>query len=188
MKKPKSVALLAGGKLSSSPLARFWLLPEMLGPVQASSYRLASRIANSLRAGHPVQDYTEFEACRLIVISVPDGALTGALDQLRSAEISWPGKSVLLCSGSRGSLDLREFSLRGASVASLTAIPGFQDLRYLLEGDKRAVQDSRHLVEHREQRCVVIERDLKPLYLAALTCTGSWWRPSMRESSGCDVC
>ena len=163
MKKPKSVALLAGGKLGSSPLARFWLLSEMLGPDKAASFRLASRIANSLRAGHPVQDYSQFDACRLIVISVPDQALARALEELRAAPISWSGKSVLLCSPSRGSLDLREFSVRGASIASIAAIPGFQDLRYLLEGDKRAVQDSRPLLEHRERCCIVIERDLKPL-------------------------
>ncbi len=173
MKRPKSVALLAGGKFGSSPLARFWLLSEMLGPVKASSLRLASRIANGLRAGYPVKDYGEFNACRLILISVPDGALPAALAELHSAKISWCGKSLVVCSDWRGSADLREFSARGASVASLTAIPGFEDTRYLVEGDKRAVQESRRLVETRERRCVTIDRGLKPLYLAALTCTGS---------------
>lgn len=173
MKRPRLVALVAGGKLSGSPLVHFWLLSEMLGPVKASSYRLASRIANSLRAGHPVKDYAEFDACRLILICVPDQALAETVAELCSAGISWPGKSVVLCSAWRGSGDLREFSARGASIASLTAIPGFRDPRYLLEGDKRAVQESKRLVETREHRSVTIERDLKPFYLAALTCTGS---------------
>src|SRR5579872_400369 len=173
MKRPGLVALVAGGKLSSSPLAHFWLLSEVLGPVKASSYRLASRIANSLRAGHPVKDYAEFDACRLILLCVPDQALARTVAELCSAGISWRGKSVVLCSAWRGSGDLHEFSARGASIASLAAIPGFRDTRYLLEGDKRAVQESKRLVETREHRSVTIERDLKPLYLAALTCTGS---------------
>lgn len=173
MKRPKLVALVAGGKLSSSPLAHFWLLSEVLGPVKASSYRLASRIANSLRAGHPVKDYAEFDACHLILICVPDEALAGTVAELCSAGISWQGKSVVVCSAWRGSGDLREFSARGASIASLTAIPGFRDPRYLLEGDRRAVQESKRLVETREHRSVTIERDLKSFYLAALTCTGS---------------
>ena len=173
MKRPKLVALVAGGELSSSPLAHFWLLSEVLGPVKASSYRLASRIANSLRAGHPVKDYAEFDACRLILICVPDQAVAETVAELCSAGISWQGKSVVLCSAWRGSGDLREFSARGACIASLTAIPCFRDPRYLLEGDKRAVQESKRLVETREHRSVIIERDLKPFYLAALTCTSS---------------
>ena len=183
MKRPKSVALVGGGKLSSSSLARFWSLSEMLGPVKASSYRLASRIANSLRAGHPVKNYDEFDACRLVLISVPDRALPSVIAQLCSAGLSWSGKSVLLCSACRSSADLREFSARGASVGSITPIPGFNDLRYLVEGDKRAIQESKRLLENQERRCVAIEHGLKPLFLAALTCTGSLLIPLIMTAS-----
>ncbi|HYL37822.1 MAG TPA: hypothetical protein VEV17_18045 [Bryobacteraceae bacterium] len=173
MKTAKSVALLAGGKLTDSPLARFWSLSEMLGPVQASSYRLASRIANRLRAGYPVQNFDGFNACRTILISVPDSWLPRVLAELCSAEISWPEKAVVLCSSDLDSSELREFSARRAAVGSITTIPGFEEVRYLVEGDKLAVRESRRLVEHGARRAVVIERGLKPSYLAALTCTGS---------------
>lgn len=173
MKRPKSAALIAGGKLSGSPLARFWLLSKMLGPVKASSLRVASRIAHSLRAGHPVKDYSEFDACHLILICVPDDALAGTVAELCSAEICWRGKTVVLYSAWRDSGDLRELSARGASVGSIASIPGFHDLRYLVSGDRRAIQESKRLVENHERRCVTIERGCKPLYLAALTCTGS---------------
>ena len=145
----------------------------MLGPVKASSYRLASRIANTIRAGHPVKDYGEFDACQVVLLCVPDEALPDVIVELCSAGISWLGKSVVLCSAGLGSGYLRDLSARGACIASLAAVPGFHDLLYLLEGDKRAIRESRRLVETCEQRCVTIERDLKPLYLAALTCTGS---------------
>ena len=183
MKRPKSVALVGGGKVSSSPLARFWSLSESLGPVKASSYRLASRIANSLRAGHPVKDYSEFETCRLILVSVPDAAISDAIAELCSAGISWRGKSVVLCSAWRDSSELAELSARGAAVGSITTIPGFQDFRYLVSGDKRAIQQLKRLVENRERRCVAIERGLKPLYLAALTCTGSLLFPLVMTAS-----
>ena len=75
MKKAKPVALIEEGNLSASPLARFRWPSETLGPVKASSFRLASRIANRLQAGHPVKDYREFDACDLILICVPDDAL-----------------------------------------------------------------------------------------------------------------
>jgi hypothetical protein len=183
MKRPKSVALAAGGNFSSSLLAGFWSLPEMLGPVKASSFRLASRIANSLRAGHPVKVYSEFDACKLILISVPDRALGGVISELCSSKISWKEKSVVLCSGWRGSGDLRDFLARGASVASIAAIPGSPHLDYLIEGDRRAVQEAKRLVENRERRSLTIQRGLKPLYLAALTCTSSLLFPLVMAAS-----
>ncbi|HUJ51022.1 MAG TPA: hypothetical protein VLW25_12515 [Bryobacteraceae bacterium] len=164
-------------------MARFWLLSEMLGPVKASSFRLASRIANSLRAGYPVKDYGEFDACHMILISVPDDALEGVVAELCSAGISWRGKSVVLCSAWRDSSELGELSARGAAIGSITTIPGFHDLRYLVSGDKRAIQESKRLVENRERRCLTIERGRKPLYLAALTCTGSLLFPLVMAAS-----
>jgi hypothetical protein len=183
MKRPKSVALVGGGNFTSSSLAEFWSLPEMLGPVKASSFRLASRIANSLRAGHPVKDYGEFDACTLILISVPDRALVSAIAGLAASKISWRGKSMVLCSAWRASCDLREFTPRGASIASIATIPGSSDIAYLIEGDKRAALEAKRLVENRERRCITIERGLKPLYLAALTCTSSLLFPLIMAAS-----
>lgn len=183
MKRPKSVALVGGGSFSGSSLAGFWLLPDVLGPVKASSFRLASRIANSLRAGHPVKDYSEFEACTLILISVPDQALRGIVSELCSSDIAWKDKSIVLCSAVRGSCDLREFRARGASIGSITTIPSCAELEYLVEGDRRAIQEAKRLVENRERRCLCIERGRKPLYLAALTCTSSLVFPLVMAAS-----
>lgn len=171
MKKAKPVALIEGGNLSTSPLASFRWPPERLGPVKASSYRLASRIANRLQAGHPVKDYREFAACTLILVCVPDRALLKVLAELSDADICWSGKAVVLCSAWLDSTELHRFSARGAAVGSLSPIPGFEDIRYLIEGDKLAILETRRLVERRQTPAIAIERPLKPLYLAALTCT-----------------
>ena len=72
MKKAQSVGLIGTGSLTDSPLTRFWWLSERLGPVKSASYRVASRIANMLRAGRPVKDYAEFESCDLILVYVPE--------------------------------------------------------------------------------------------------------------------
>jgi len=151
----------------------------MLGPVKAPSFRLASRIANTLRAGHPVKDYGEFDACRLILICVPDDSIPGTVAELASAEVCWSDKSAVLYSASRGSSELSVLAARGASIASLTTIPGFHDSRYLVEGDKPAIHETNLLVANRERHCIAIERDLKPLYLTALTCTSSLLFPLM---------
>jgi len=174
MKKAQwSVGLIGTGNLTDSPLTRFWWLSERLGPVKSTSYRLASRIANILRAGHAVKDYAEFESCSLILICVPDKTVEHVISELLSAEISWNGKAVVLCSTWLDSSDLHPLSERGAATGSISPIPGFEDERYLVEGDPLAIRQSKSLVEYRERRALAIERPLKPFFLAALTCTGT---------------
>jgi predicted short-subunit dehydrogenase-like oxidoreductase (DUF2520 family) len=173
MKKAKSVGLIGAGSLTDSPLTRFWSLPERLGPVKSASYRVASRIANMLQAGRPVKDYAEFESCVLILVCVPEECVALVVSDMLSSGISWRGKAVVLCSTWLDSGALRDLSAHGASVGSISPIPGFDDQRYLVEGDGLAIRESKRLVEHRERRALAIERHLKPFYLAALTCTGS---------------
>jgi len=173
MKKAQSVGLIGTGSLTDSPLTRFWWLSERLGPVKSASYRVASRIANMLQAGHPVKDYAEFEECVLILVCVPEETVARVVLEMASAGISWKGKAVVLCSTWLDSGELRELSARGASVGSIAPIPGFDDDRYVVEGDPLAIRQAKSLVEYRGRRAVAIERPLKPFYLAALTCTGT---------------
>ena len=173
MKTTQSVGLIGTGSLTDSPLTRFWWLSERLGPVKSASYRVASRIVNMLRAGHPVKDYAQFQACDLILVCVPDENVAQVVSEMLLSPVSWHGKAVVLCSAWLDSGALHDFSPRGASVGSITTIPGFDDERYLVEGDPLAIRQSKGLVEYRERRVVAIDRWLKPLYLAALTCTGS---------------
>src|SRR5260370_4597453 len=173
MKKAKSVALIGAGKLSGSPVSEFWRLSGRLGPVKAPSFRLASRIANSLRAGHPVRDYAEFDACRLILVSVPDAILPAVVGDIASANIYWRDKSIVLCSALLDSGELSDLAARGASIGSISAIPGFDDPRYLVEGDPLAILESKRLVPHAARRTRAIQRSRKPVYLADLSSTHS---------------
>jgi predicted short-subunit dehydrogenase-like oxidoreductase (DUF2520 family) len=172
MPKPWPVALIAAGKFSESPITGFARLARQLGPVKASSYRLASRISNHMKAGHPVPDFEEFKPARMVLLSVPDESLDKTLGELMAAGISWRGKAVLLCSPERDSSALRELARMGASAASVCPIPGYEDF-YLIEGDRAAVREARRLIETGAARTLVIEAGSKPLYLAALTLTGN---------------
>src|SRR5258707_15052502 len=98
MKKAQSVGLIGAGSLTDSPLTRFWWLSERLGPVKSASFRVASRIANMLRAGHPVKDYAEFESCALVLVCVPEECVAAVIADMLSSEVSWRGKAVVLCS------------------------------------------------------------------------------------------
>lgn len=125
------------------------------------------------RAGHAVKEYAPLDSCRLILICVPEPTLADVLSDLSLSGINWPGKALVLCSMSLDSGQLGEFARRGASIGSMSPIPGFEDFCYLVEGDKLAILEIKRMVAHRKQRIIAIDRSLKPFYLAALTCTGN---------------
>jgi predicted short-subunit dehydrogenase-like oxidoreductase (DUF2520 family) len=176
MKRVKPVALVGAGNFTDSPLTRFLRFSDQLGPVKSPSYRLASRISNIFRSGHPVKDYAALGACRLILVCVPDQTLAKVVSEMAASGISWRGKAIVLCSMWLDSSHLSELSARGGSIGSLSPIPGFEgleDFHYLVEGDKLAILEAKRLLAHQKQRVIAIERSLKPFYLAALTCTGN---------------
>jgi len=185
MKKSQSVALIAAGSLTGSVVSGFRKLYDRLGPVKAPTFRLASRISNALRAGHPVRDYAEFDSCGLILVNVPDAIMPRVAGEIAAADISWRNKSIVLCSAWLDSGELSELAARGASIGSISAIPGFEDSRYLVEGDRQAILDSKGLVEQNARRIVAIERSLKPFYLAALTSTSSLLFAPLLAASEC---
>jgi predicted short-subunit dehydrogenase-like oxidoreductase (DUF2520 family) len=175
MKTSKPIALVASGNLKDSPLTRFLWRSDQLGPVKSLSLRLASRIANILRAGNPVKDYAELDACRLIFVCVPDEMLSKIVGEMATSGIAWNDKAVVLCNMWLDSSQLSELCARGASIGSISPIPGFEGLEthcYLIEGDKLAIREAKRSVEHHKHQVVAIERSLKPFYLAALTCSG----------------
>ncbi len=180
------MGLIASGNLTDSPLTRFWWLADRLGPVKSQAYRVASRIANDiLRAGRPVRDYADLEGCRLILVCVPDKVLPKIAAELMASEISWRGKAVVICSTWLDSSAVQGLSERGAAIGSISPIPGFDEERYLVEGDRLAIREATSLVEHRERRAIAVERPLKPFYLAALTCTGTLLFTLIMAASEC---
>ncbi len=185
MKKAKQVALIGGGSLGDFPLASCRSFSAQLGPVKASSLRLASRIANSLGAGHPVKEYRELDTARLILIAVPPSAIGSVIAELAASTVSWPGKSAVLLSADAASDSLVALSAQGASVATICAIPGFENHRYLVEGDPPSVHEMRQLIESRDTHVFVIERENKAAYLLAQKCTGRLFFALAAAASDC---
>jgi predicted short-subunit dehydrogenase-like oxidoreductase (DUF2520 family) len=183
MKKGQAIGLIGAGKITDSPLVRMWALRERLGPVKAPSLRVASRISNSLRAGHPVVDYKEFEDCALILISVPDSLLPKIVTELLPQPLTWSNKAVVLCSAVLGTKDLDSLAATGASLGSLCPIPGFEEHWFLIEGDRRVEAQIKQIVDSRSTRLTLIRPSCKPLYITALACTGSMFVPMIMRAS-----
>ncbi|MGI8741431.1 MAG: hypothetical protein ACR2NN_02455 [Bryobacteraceae bacterium] len=177
--KRQTVGLVGAGKFADATLFRALALAGGLGPVKAPSLRVASRIANTLRAGHPVPNYAEFEHCSLVLISVPDPVLADIVGELAAQSIAWDRKAVVLCSAERGSEELELLGLHGPHAGSLCTIPGFEHHWVLLEGDRLVESQIASLIDTRATRLTLIQPSRKPFYLAALACTGSLFVPML---------
>src|SRR5712672_2340783 len=111
-------AVAGGGRVSDSFVARLPRLTTELGPVAAQSYRLASRIVNSIGAGYPVRSYADLDASHLILICAPQQAV-GPIASALHAGLQCRGKIILLCQGAGNSQQLSELQSLGASVGSI---------------------------------------------------------------------
>jgi predicted short-subunit dehydrogenase-like oxidoreductase (DUF2520 family) len=185
MAKSQSIALVAGGQVSRSFLVRLPRLRERIGPVKAASVRVASRVVNAIHAGYPVRDYQSVTEARIIAVHVPGELLAHTLEQLRAAQANWHGKTVLLCDAVRSSAALETLAVAGASVASLAPIDGFDERRFVAEGDPRAVRAIRLLIEDGNTRVVEITPGMKDLFLAGLAFATSLFTPMAAAATEC---
>jgi len=87
------MGIIGAGGVNRSFLARMPVLLTRVGPIKAASFRVARRIANTLRAGEAVMNYAALASCDLIWIAVPDAGLERIARDLAAA-IS---KASLLC-------------------------------------------------------------------------------------------
>jgi predicted short-subunit dehydrogenase-like oxidoreductase (DUF2520 family) len=185
MAKSQPIALVAGGQVSRSFLVRLPHLRERIGPVKAASNRVASRIVNAIHAGYPVNDFESITKARNIAIYVPAGHLALTLRQLRASCSNWHGKVVILCDAALSSTALELLASEGAAVASLAPIEGFDERRFVLEGDPPAVRAARKLVEDNRTRALEIAPGTKDLFLAGLVFATSLFTPMAAAATEC---
>ena len=155
--------LVSAGGVSKSFLARMPAVLRSIGPVKATSFRVARRIANSLRAGHPVENYSDLRDCDLIWIALPEAALDRALREV-SGEVALDGKMVVICASARGS---QSVVLPGARVATLDAIPS-EPRTLIAEGDATVLAEFRRIAAAERRKLIAIEPASKASYLAAV--------------------
>lgn len=172
--------LIAAGAVNSSFLARLPGKAWALGPVAALSYRVASRIANTLRAGVAARSVEELGAVRLILFHSSPSHHESLVDLLRTSAIQWTGKSVIFCdSGPAGAEELRN---AGASVSMLrsTAIPG----RMVVEGSNPSLAFALRLIRTLRKKAIQIEAGSTAALEAAITLGTSALTPLIDHCAG----
>lgn len=147
---------VCAGGVTQSLLASMPTLIASLGPVKATSYRVARRIVNGLRTGYAVEDFSALESCDAIWIAVPDPAIDRIAAHLPRAV------PVIIFQTPRAS---PAFALDCA--ATLHAIPpGGRAL--VAEGDPRALRYLHRVAMADRCKLVKILPESKALFLAGM--------------------
>lgn len=176
--------LAGSGRVNGSFVSRLPGLARSLGPVAAQSYRLASRIVNSIGAGRAVRTYGELNSATLILICAPAAAVEQIVSALSDA-LDCPSKIVLLCEDGAGSRPLARLRERGASVGSLQSVPGSDGRRFVAEGDRTAILEAKRLVRRLGGRLDQIDTAKIAVYAAGLSFGSSLYTPLLEASLQC---
>ncbi|HWE49986.1 MAG TPA: DUF2520 domain-containing protein [Bryobacteraceae bacterium] len=161
----------AAGAVSQSLIGQ--LPPRSLGPVCAVSYRVASRIANTLggtspeSGAYPVRSAAELNGAPAILFHAPPDQITGVLDWLESAAVEWTDKPVIFCDCVPGESVIARFHARGASVAmaSRFEVPGY----LLVEGSPLAVTAGHRIARELRMKAIEIAPGCRNIFDAAIT-------------------
>jgi predicted short-subunit dehydrogenase-like oxidoreductase (DUF2520 family) len=177
-------AVAGGGRVSASFVARLPRLSSELGLVAAQSYRLASRIVNSIGAGTAAKKYEDLDGSLLILICAPVRGVAGIIRALEGA-IECRGKIILLCDSGTDSRQLARMKAKGAQVGSIDPIPGFDGRRFVTEGDRGAVREAKSLVARLGARVEEVQTAKIAVYAAGLSFAAGLFTPLMEASAQC---
>ncbi len=159
--------IVGAGAVSASLAGQLPRNARALGPVGAVSFRVASRIANTLQGGWPARSLTEFNDIRLILFCSPREHFSALWGALESASIQWAGKSLIFCDCDPGAALMGQLRDAGASVARLKhcGLPG----RLAVDGSAPALTHAYRFVRELKAKPVSIQPGSEALFDAALT-------------------
>ena len=159
---------MGAGAVNRSLIGKLHSRRRDLGPVSAVSYRVASRIANTLRAGYPVRSADELNGARAILLHAPQESSESILNLLETAAIDWTGKALILCDCYASLETRRRFTEKGAgvAVARVFGVPA----RVIAEADAGAALRVVHrLARDMGLKAVRISPDSTDRFAAAVT-------------------
>jgi hypothetical protein len=174
--------ILGAGAVSKSLVGRLPIDMRNLGPVAAASFRVASRIANTLRAGYAARSANELNAAAVVLVhSRPDQACL-LLEMLEGAEIEWDGKAVIFCDCDDAPEVRARLRARGAStaVARHFGIAG----HILIAGNGAALTAALRIAHELKLKPVVILPDALDVFDAAVTLATAAITPLIDRAAG----
>lgn len=133
--------------------------------VKSGSLRVASRLANNLKAGAAVESYEALEECGVFLVCVPETRLEATLEEMTGSDIAWRGRTVLLWTAHRTSLEAGPLRDRGAFCASIAPV---EARRFVVEGHRTAVREVRSLFSSGTVRWLEVRAEDKALLFGGI--------------------
>jgi hypothetical protein len=161
---------MGAGAVSASLIGQLPSKVREIGPVAAVSYRVASRIANTLRAGHAVRTADELNGVPCVLFHSPSDQAASLIGILEAAAIDWTGKSLIFCDCAVPYSIRQRFKARGASVAVAREFGIPKSI--LVEAEKgrdTAVRTVLRVVRQLHRKAIEISPDFADTFDAAVT-------------------
>jgi predicted short-subunit dehydrogenase-like oxidoreductase (DUF2520 family) len=167
----KTAGLVGAGGVGRSFLARMPALLARVGPVKGASLHVSRRIANSLRAGTGVGDYSALAKCGLLFLAVPEKSIDETSRELAEA-FALAGKMVVLCEVLRDSSTPSPLRTGGAKVATLNCVPESDEKLFVAEGHPATLAALQQILTLDHRKLVLVKPAAKPLYLSGIHIAG----------------
>lgn len=159
--------VIGAGALSKSLIGQLPRKSRQIGPVAGVSFRVASRMANSLRAGHAARNADELDTVPVILFHTPADQVSDVARLLEGARIGWKGKALVFCDCQPSSALLNRFHLLGAdaAVARQFGIAG----SIMVEGAPSALASAHRIAKELRLKAVEIAPGTGDMFNAAVT-------------------
>jgi hypothetical protein len=161
------MGLVCTGSATRSFVARMPAVLARLGPIKASSFRVARQISRSLRAGQAVSHYSVLESCPIVWFAVPDTVMNRTLRDFM-AQTAIRDNMIVLCDCEREIGEAARLARAGARVASLNPIPEPRDRSFVAEGHPETVRTLRRLLAEDDRKLIELRAGMKPLFFAGI--------------------
>ena len=174
--------VIGAGALSKSLIGHLPRKSRQIGPVAGVSFRVASRMTNSLRAGYPARSADELDNVPVILFHAPAVQVRIIADLLDQAQIDWSNKSLIFCDCEVPVALVDRFSARGAStaVARQFGIPG----TIMVEGSASALMRAHRIASELRLRAIEIAPGSSGVFAAALTLSTAALTPLIHRVTG----
>jgi hypothetical protein len=174
-------ALIAAGSVGRTLIGRLPSRSRQIGPVAAVSFRVASRIANSIKAGRAVRGLADLEESPVILFHAPPDQMRLLLHLCFTAPFDWRGKTLIFCDCEPSSAALTQFHGFGVATAVARAfvVPGFATI----QGSPPALPATRRIVREVGLRPLEIAHDRAPVFSAAITLATAAFTPLIDRTS-----
>ncbi|MCU1326294.1 MAG: hypothetical protein JWN34_1664 [Bryobacterales bacterium] len=170
---PGSFALVGAGSVTTSLAATFSQQPGALGPIVGVSYRVASRIANTLGVGEPARDASVLRNYPVILIHAPQTQMKALSDRLAHAAVCWSDKSLVFVDCEPAPMDRAPINAASFAWLRQCPMPG----RLAVGGDPVALAAAIRLATSLDRQPIVVPSSLKSRFDAAMLLGGAALTP-----------